>query len=149
MTIPGEPDVLNAVDMAHELNLNSLVEPYELERCVLHVFRDVLPWMPVLVTLSHSRTATSTWFAQPITHEDEPGSRRVVGTLPSSCVRMVLAFVGGAIMRGQLYGGHIHRLVRVDEARVRAVIYMSNFNATGWWLRAYLFRLDDAAPESG
>jgi hypothetical protein len=146
MTVRDEPAASNTVEMRVALNLNEHADD-DLAAEVLGVMRMSIARLPALLRLTHSSDAMSHWMLSPIPRSDGILDGEVIASLPSSSVRTVLAFFGATIMRNQLYGGYMHRLVRVDDTEFRAVIYMSNFNAVGWWLRAYLFPLT-GSPET-
>ena len=51
--------------------------------------------------------------------------------------RAVLARFGAHFMDTQLYGGHTRRMITQRQRKFACRFFMSNDNATGYWIRVY------------
>jgi hypothetical protein len=51
--------------------------------------------------------------------------------------RAVLARFGAHFMDTQLYGGHTRRMITQQQRKFACRFFMSNDNATGFWIRVY------------
>ena len=71
---------------------------------------------------------------------NEDTSALVEILVDSKIFRIILARFGHHYMDGQLYNGYAQKFLRQRGHTHRCHFYMSNFGATGFWIRIYAFK---------
>jgi hypothetical protein len=74
------------------------------------------------------------WFVQTAQKDECIAKSKSVGEF-----RSVLARFGAHFMDTQLYGGHIRRALTQRQQKFICRFFMSNDNATGYWVRVYAY----------
>ena len=106
------------------------------------------PLTPVRISLEWSwDSPTSSCTATRLGRDRDATPEELLAT-PSNEVRTLLAYIGNALMRVQLYGGYMHRAVEVAGTPYRAVFFMSNQAFGGYWLRLEVYSLAESAAAS-
>ena len=72
------------------------------------------------------------WFVQTAQKDECIAKSKSVGEF-----RSVLARFGAHFMDTQLYGGHTRRALTQQRRELACRFFMSNDNATGYWIRVY------------
>jgi len=80
------------------------------------------------------RDGDGRWFVQTAQKDECVAESKSVGEF-----RSVLARFGAHFMDTQLYGGHTRRSVIQKQQKFACRFFMSNDNATGYWIRVYAY----------
>jgi hypothetical protein len=130
----GEAYVLPTADAAVEQAGQSAVV-----RTILDLLRRACRAAPTRISFEKSASSeTSTWRQFPWSESPHREPGKPFHEMPTICARMVLAYFGCTLMRSQIYGGYMRRLVEVDGRLYWMAFFMSNEWLGGYWLEVHI-----------